>query len=118
MELEQQQWRNLLSDKEADIINHVMLRDSRNHSDGNDDDDANRHSLEAAAAAAAASEDSTAQIANAHAHHEKRKHSEEILRQFLISVDDVQLEKRVGAGGELTRATLCTRHYITILIYI
>ena len=107
LELEQQQWRSILTQREADIINQVMLRDSTHRGDydyDDDDDDANQHSLAVAAASAAASEGTTAQSTNEHARHEHRKRNEEILRQFLISADDVHIEKKVGSGGEFMSA--------------
>ena len=108
-EVEQQQWRNILSEREADIINKVMLRESTHH--GGDDDDAAAHRYSTEAAAAAVSEDdavdtTTAHIANGLARREHAKRCEEILRQFLISPDDVQMEKKVGAGGEFVGAQM------------
>ena len=115
-EVEQQQWRNILSEREADIINKVMLRESTHHGgeyDDDDDDDAaaaaHRYSTEAAAAAVSeddAVDTTTAHIANGLARREHAKRCEEILRQFLISPDDVQMEKKVGAGGEFVGAQM------------
>ena len=121
---QQQHWRNVLSDREAGIINQVMLQSpppirsngdasasppatdaadaANNSSTNNNDDDGggggnyyNEHSSEMAAAAAAAA----AAVGSKEEAEAYRKRSDNILKEYLISPELVVLENKVGSGS-------------------